>query len=578
MPFQYQPFVNPYVSSMSDLMGRGVEARSRAELTAAEAQAGAQRRLGDITGAQWSGLGNTIGQGIDAYVTEQREAPIRKHAALLRADQLKQVAERAEGRERQQQAQALLGRVLTGRDVRGTPAGDMLAFQTDADGGLTRTDLAPDPSAEPGLLPAQTLTMDRDPYGVQQGGIRLFNVEKYIQEAAAGEVLPESAEYISMMRELNTDKINQVQQGLKRAQTQGNQLIAMGNEGILNAGAAMIAHWKDTVPETYLRPLEMALEAGKPDEFRRVLRGFTGLQPSFVSAEPGQQMLETTAGAYSKVPGQRQFTPGTPASLIQNEIAIKEKELGRPLTLAEKNDIETRIAATAQPQRAAYYTMGDAYDAQGRPIGSIILDSRTGKTQFVTARELGAYPARPPGNLAQRTIENEAALDSLGRLEQMFTAGAEEDIGPAEGRMRQFAQSFPSGVGVMTLFGADTERFANFEAATRGFQNAMIKAITGAQMSEPEAKRIMGQIPAVEDNPVVWAAKYDQSVVNLKDLEFRLRSDRDAGRDELAPALDAEGRPIDYGAIFREATGLDIEEDDGLGDAYGLYKSLGDPR
>jgi hypothetical protein len=84
MPFQYQPFVNPYVSSMSDLMGRGVEARSRAELTAAEAQAGAQRRLGDITAAKWSGLGNTLAGGIDAFVTEQREAPIREEQARLR--------------------------------------------------------------------------------------------------------------------------------------------------------------------------------------------------------------------------------------------------------------------------------------------------------------------------------------------------------------------------------------------------------------------------------------------------------------------------------------------------------------
>ena len=98
MPFQYQPFVNPYVSSMSDLMGRGVEARSRAELTAAEAQAGAQRRLGDIAGAQWSGLGNTIGQGIDAYVTEQREAPIREEEARLRGLDIDLVTQRlAEG-------------------------------------------------------------------------------------------------------------------------------------------------------------------------------------------------------------------------------------------------------------------------------------------------------------------------------------------------------------------------------------------------------------------------------------------------------------------------------------------------
>jgi hypothetical protein len=94
MPFQYQPFVNPYVSSMSDLMGRGVEARSRAELTAAEAQAGAQRRLGDLTAAKWSGLGNTLAGGIDAFVTEQREKPRREFEEWQRG-QARVEAERA---------------------------------------------------------------------------------------------------------------------------------------------------------------------------------------------------------------------------------------------------------------------------------------------------------------------------------------------------------------------------------------------------------------------------------------------------------------------------------------------------
>jgi hypothetical protein len=95
MPFEYRPFVNPYVSSMSDLMGRGVEARSRAELTAAEAQAGAVGRLGDITAAKWSGLGDTLAGGIDAYMTEQREKPMREHA-LWQMEQDKIAAERAE--------------------------------------------------------------------------------------------------------------------------------------------------------------------------------------------------------------------------------------------------------------------------------------------------------------------------------------------------------------------------------------------------------------------------------------------------------------------------------------------------
>jgi hypothetical protein len=79
---------------MTDLMGRGTEARSRATLSAAEAQAGGALRLGDLTQQKWSGLGDTIGQGIDAYVTEQREAPRREHG-LWQMEQDKIAAERA---------------------------------------------------------------------------------------------------------------------------------------------------------------------------------------------------------------------------------------------------------------------------------------------------------------------------------------------------------------------------------------------------------------------------------------------------------------------------------------------------
>jgi hypothetical protein len=187
----------------------------------------------------------------------------------------------------------------------------------------------------------------------------------------------------------------------------------------------------------------------------------------------------------------------------------------------------TEATAAAAPGRAGYFTMTPVYDQQGRPVGAMKLNARTGQTEFVQPADLGGVTARPPGNLGQRTVDNEAALDALDRLKRQFDTGAKTDIGPAEGRARRTAQAVPGGVTIMEWLGQDTKRFADFDAGTRAFQNAMIKAITGAQMSEPEAKRIMGQIPAITDHPTVWDAKYAQSVENLKDLERRTRTDRD---------------------------------------------------
>jgi hypothetical protein len=230
MAFEYRPYANPYVGSMIDLMGRGEEARSRAELSAAEIEAGAQRRLGDITGAQWSGLGNTIGQGIDAYVTEQREAPLRKHAALMREEDLARIAREKEARERRQQAQALGGRVMAGLEEWDSPIGPMLAFETDDDGKLRRTSLgsAPPPSrfrgdappgterdaagnfvrGEPALLPAQTLAMDPSPYKTRDSrGLELYDLEKVAQQAFLDGVYEEFSPFLQSLEGFNTRRV-----------------------------------------------------------------------------------------------------------------------------------------------------------------------------------------------------------------------------------------------------------------------------------------------------------------------------------------------------------------------------------
>jgi hypothetical protein len=77
MPFEYKPFVNRYVGTMSDLMAQETEARNRAALSAAEVEAGAVRRVGDITAAKWSGLGQDVAGGVESYLTEKREASLR---------------------------------------------------------------------------------------------------------------------------------------------------------------------------------------------------------------------------------------------------------------------------------------------------------------------------------------------------------------------------------------------------------------------------------------------------------------------------------------------------------------------
>ena len=70
-------------------------------------------------------------------------------------------------------------------------------------------------------------------------------------------------------------------------------------------------------------------------------------------------------------------------------------------------------------------------------------------------------------------------------------------------------------------FGLSGEDQEDLLAATSAFKNAIIKDITGAQMSEPEAKRIMKQIPDENDPPIRWRAKAKQTRKNLDFLQKR---------------------------------------------------------
>ena len=189
---------------------------------------------------------------------------------------------------------------------------------------------------------------------------------------------------------------------------------------------------------------------------------------------------------------------------------------------AEREERLAKAGAGGQGGGNPYFSMQAIYDPQGRPIGAVRMDHRTGVATPVDIGALaGGQMKPPPGDLGKTSILNEASLDALDRLKAMYDTGAKDTIGPAMGRLRTAGQKVP---GV-----SSNETFSNFSAATSSFRNAVIKAITGAQMSEPEANRIRQQIPEVTDKPVDWQAKYEQTKKNLADIENRIKTNRPDG-------------------------------------------------
>ena len=198
-----------------------------------------------------------------------------------------------------------------------------------------------------------------------------------------------------------------------------------------------------------------------------------------------------------------------------------EKDVTREKDLTEKIAEEGRAeqATIEKERRDIDYT--NFYNPKTKDAIALNLKTPEGQAQ---AKELvskgyieGKIPTSlvninlgKPASASERTsiAENRAAVDSLNNLNTLFKTSY---VGPIAGRAGT----------ALDIFGGNKQARSEFIAATAAFKNQVIKEITGAQMSEPEAKRIMKQIPDVNNPPSVWKARHKQSIKNLVMLRKR---------------------------------------------------------
>jgi hypothetical protein len=123
----------------------------------------------------------------------------------------------------------------------------------------------------------------------------------------------------------------------------------------------------------------------------------------------------------------------------------------------------------------------------------------------------GAAGARLSATAIDKVAGADTALASISRINELYPR-YQAQLGPIAGRLSSAQQVTPF---------AD-EGYAEFAAEITTLKNSVIKAITGAQMSEPEAKRIMGQIPDTTNQPAVFKARLASTTRNLEMLKRRL--------------------------------------------------------
>jgi len=220
-------------------------------------------------------------------------------------------------------------------------------------------------------------------------------------------------------------------------------------------------------------------------------RAGQGQMPQLQSPQSQQMMLQGLLGGLTQSPLQQAQTAYYGAKASQ---ALQPEELQPSQQISQKkldmiNKLQARVeAGTATEKEKAMLEKMLA----GQPMVQI------GLGQPASASE------------RQAIAETRASIDALNNLKSLFDS-TQTKTGPIVGRTSPIAG----------LFSMTTDEQEAFMAATSAFKNAIIKEITGAQMSEVEANRIMKQIPDITDPTVRWKAKWEQSKKNLEYLQKR---------------------------------------------------------
>lgn len=217
-------------------------------------------------------------------------------------------------------------------------------------------------------------------------------------------------------------------------------------------------------------------------------------------------------------PGRIEFT-GTEAERSgEGKIADAERRA------AQANEDRDAARGIAQHRE-------DRLQSYGAP--TVVIQDTGGTGARVVGRDhLPAGGAEAPGTGAQRAGVSDAqtAVDTLDRITKNYS---DDMVGPIQGRVNAAQNTIP--------FVPVNKQFASFSADSATLRNAIIRAITGAQMSQPEAERIMSQIPSETDKPDVWNAKAASTRANLQNILAHKGGTSDAGGGTATPAASGTG-------------------------------------
>lgn len=261
-----------------------------------------------------------------------------------------------------------------------------------------------------------------------------------------------------------------------------------------------------TMPPEEMTEFEGLLQGLPEDQRRQAVLTKLGLVPSADARLRGQVGDKVPSGYRRTADGNLAFIPGGPADPAN-------KSQGWSITTGPN---------------------GETTVTQGRPVG------RAGQNQL--------------------DIKEIDARDQLARLERIQASSVDNpnvaDMNTLSGNLKRMGLEWQDFIASDSLTDEQAQYLVDVTTARGDILenvNFTIKEITGAAMTEPEAKRIGATLPSIKDSPRMFQAKLDRALDRVRGSIARYNMWRNNGMD---------GRPEDLGTLSDIQSQMDARLND----------------
>jgi len=343
MAFEYTPYRNPYIGTIADLMARGEDAKAKALIDVASAQARAAEAKGQIYGNAISSIGQQIGN-IPAQMQANKEQAFKaeQQARMVREQQREDAAE-SMFNTINSTPNEMSSRFVDAPSAPATLASRNMILNNDGTMGLRNNPSTPATLASRQMVP--TITNPFKELSIRGvDGLNKWDIGKASQYFASSNLGVQGQKYLGFMRDQNDDMekhhasaMDLVRKSAARALQAGSFDMMLGStNALLNqlADNKVIGREDLSAFQQQLDGLSALPQGQKNAALRGLLRNISGQERNIGTAAAGASIIDLDT---QEVLGQSP-RPDAPVTLVGAPVARINPKTGKPELVQRLSD------------------------------------------------------------------------------------------------------------------------------------------------------------------------------------------------------------------------------------------------